>query len=56
MTIMKIMITKLVLIENTSYINPRSGGWYPELVFLSVVFSNSTNLTEVILNSNVFKI
>ena len=31
-------------------------GWYPELVFLSVVFSNSTNFTVVILNSSVFEI
>ena len=31
-------------------------GWYPELVFLSVVFSYSTNSTVVILNSSVLKI
>ena len=31
-------------------------GWYPELVFISVVFSNSTNLAAVILNSSVLKI
>ena len=31
-------------------------GWYPELVFISVVFSNSSNLAVVILNSSVLKI
>ena len=31
-------------------------GWYPELVFICVVFSNSTDLAAVILNSSVFKI
>ena len=31
-------------------------GWYPELVFIPVVFSNSTNLAVVILNSSVLKI
>ena len=34
----------------------RVNGWYPELVFLSVVFSNSTSLVVVILNSSVLKI
>ena len=34
----------------------RDVGWYPELVFLSVVFSNSTNFTVVNLNSSVFEI
>ena len=33
-----------------------TSGWYPELVFLSVVFSNSTNFTVVILNSSVYEI
>ena len=31
-------------------------GWCPELVFISVVFSISTNLAVVILNSSVLKI
>ena len=31
-------------------------GWYPELVFILVVFSNSTNLEVVILNGSVYKI
>ena len=31
-------------------------GWYPELVFISVVFYNSTNLAVFILNSSVLKI
>ena len=34
----------------------RFTGWYPELVFISVVFSNSTNLAVEILNSSVFEI
>ena len=40
-------------LPNLSFID---SGWYPELVFLSVVFSNSTNFTVVILNSSVFEI
>ena len=28
-------------------------GWYPELVFLTVVFLNSTDIAVVILNSTV---
>ena len=31
-------------------------GWYPELVFTSVLLSNSTNLEVVILNSSVLQI
>ena len=31
----------------------RVTGWYPELVFLTVVFLNSTDLAEVIPNSTV---
>ena len=31
-------------------------GWYPEVVFLTVVFSNSTNLAVMILNSSALKI
>ena len=42
------------------YLESRGGnrniGWYPELVFKSVVFSNSTNLALVILNNSVLKI
>ena len=31
-------------------------GWYPELVFLAIVFLNSSNLSLMILNSSVLKI
>ena len=31
-------------------------GWYPELVFISVGFYDSTNLAVMILNSSVLKI
>ena len=34
----------------------RLSGWYPELVFVSVVFSNSTNLVVMVFNSSVFNI
>ena len=46
---------KGVLLNNQEFSIPPIG-WYPELVLISVVFSNSTNLVVVILNSSVFEI